>query len=157
MITLNEDLGSTSSLLISPDTWREHFKPIATDFFEFVKKQGLYAGILIDGHCAEILDDLHEMNIDLFTTVDMKRTGLDAVKEKLKGRMCVRACVDVQTTLPLGTPDEVCAEAHSLVANLNSPEGGYIAYVLRWHRPTYPAANVAASVRAFNEYRKPVA
>lgn len=154
MITLNEDLGSTASLLISPDLWREHFKPITTDFFKFVHSQGLYTGILLDGNCSEILDDLLEMDVDVFTSVDAKMSGLETVKEKLKGKICIKTSVDVQTTLPLGTPEEAAQEAHSLVEKFNSPQGGYISYVIRWHRPSYPTQNVLASVNAFNEYRK---
>ena len=156
MITLNEDLGSTSGLLISPDLWRKRFKPITTDFFKYIHSNGLYTGILLDGNCHQILEDLLEMDIDVLTVVDTKITGLDIIKEKLKGKICIKASVDVQTTLPLGTPEEVAKEAHSLVEHLNSPEGGYISYVIRWHRPSYPAQNTLASVKAFNEYRKPL-
>ena len=51
MITDIEDIGGTSSLLINPDTWRKHFKPILTRFFHFVHEQNMYTGLLIDGHC----------------------------------------------------------------------------------------------------------
>jgi len=154
MITVIEDLGSTASLLISPDIWRKHFKPLTAGFYKYMHEQGLYTGIFIDGNCGEILDDLLDMELDLFTTVDIKTTGLNLIKEKLKGKICIKTSVDMQTTLPLGTPEEVAKEAHELVAALNSPEGGFISYVLRWHRPEYPSANVLASAKAFNEYRK---
>jgi hypothetical protein len=41
-----------------------------------------------------------------------------------------------------------------LLGAFHTPQGGFIAQVVRWHRPEYPAANVRASTPAFNGYRK---
>ena len=156
MINEFEDIGGSSSLLINPDVWRKYFKPILKRFFKFVHEQGLYTGLLIDGNCAQILDDLLEIDVDVFSTVDIHTTGIDKIKEKLKGKICLKTTVNMQTTLPMGTPEQVEADAHELVNTLNSPNGGFICEVVRWHRPTYPEANVLASVKAFNEYRRNV-
>jgi uroporphyrinogen decarboxylase len=113
-------------------------------------------GLLIDGNYGQILDDLPDMEIDVFTTVDVNMTGIELLKEKLKGKICLKATVDMQRTLPLGTPDEVEKEAQELVNNLNTPDGGFICEVVRWYRPSYRDENVLASVRAFNRFRKGV-
>ena len=156
MITDIEDIGSTAGLLFSPEVWRKHFKPVLTKFFKFIHEQGLYTGLLIDGNYGQILDDLPDMEIDVFTTVDVNMTGIELLKEKLKGKICLKATVDMQRTLPLGTPDEVEKEAQELVNNLNTPDGGFICEVVRWYRPSYRDENVLASVRAFNRFRKGV-
>ncbi|MFQ5503023.1 MAG: uroporphyrinogen decarboxylase family protein [Phycisphaerae bacterium] len=98
MITAIEDIGSTDSLLINPDVWRRYFKPVTKRFFKHVHDEGLYTGICIDGNSRDVLDDLLDMDIDLFTVVDIKTTGIDAIKGKLKGKMCVKASVDMQST-----------------------------------------------------------
>jgi len=153
MITVVEDLGGPHSLVIRPEVWRRRFKPPLARFFRRVHQLGMYTGILIDGNSREILDDLPGMDIDVFTTVDIHTTGLDLVREKLRGRMCLKVSVDMQTTLPRGTPEDVEREADELVRALGSPEGGLMCMVLRWHRPEFPAPNVLASARAFNRYR----
>jgi len=154
MITDIEDIGGTSSLLINPDVWRKYFKPVLKRFFKYIHEQGLYTGLLIDGNCKQILDDLLEMEIDVFTTVDIHTTGIKEIKEKLRGRICIKATVNMQTTLPMGTTEEIEKEAHELVNTFNTPQGGFICEVVRWHRPSYPIENVLASVKAFNDYRK---
>jgi uroporphyrinogen decarboxylase len=154
MINVIEDVGSTASMLIPPDIWRKHFKPLTHKFYKYVHEQGLYTGLLIDGNCGEILDDLLEMDIDVFSSFDIKTTGMDLIKEKLKGKICLKATVDMQTTLPMGTPEEVMQDARELVETLNSPQGGFICEVVRFHRPEYPAQNVLASAKGFNEYRQ---
>ena len=154
MITDIEDIGGTSSLLINPDTWRKHFKPILTSFFRFVHEQNMYTGLLIDGHCEQVLADILDMEIDVFSNFDNHTTGLAGIRDKLRGKICVKATVDMQRTLPMGTPEEVRREAHELVEAFQTPEGGFICEVVRWHRPSYPEENVLASVQAFNEHRK---
>jgi len=156
MITEFEDIGGTSSLLINPQVWKKYFKPIVKEFFKFVHEQGLYTGILIDGNCAEILDDLLDMEIDVFQSCDMYTTGIKTIKDKLGGKMCIKASVDMQKTLPLGTPEEVKKDACELVETFHDSNGGFICEVVRWFRPSYPDMNVLASVDAFNEYRREI-
>jgi hypothetical protein len=154
MITEIEDIGGTGSLLINPGIWRKHFKPLTRKFFKFVHEQNLYTGMLIDGNCTPVLEDLPDMEIDVFNNFDNHVTGMRKIKDSLRGKMCVKATVDMQTTLPLGTPEEVSKEAHELVSAFNTPDGGFICEVVRWHRPSYPEKNVLASAHAFNEYRR---
>lgn len=153
MITVFEDVGGTQGLLIRPDDWRKHFKPILTGFYKFVHDQGLYTGILIDGNSAAILDDLTKMGIDVFSVVDYQATGLDLIREKMKGKVCINASVDMQHTLPKKSPGEIEREAGTLYEAFHSPSGGFMCTVVRWHRPEYPEDKVLASVRGFNKYR----
>jgi len=153
MITVIEDIGGTSGLLIRPEVWRRRFKPITRRFIEAVHDAGLYAGLAIDGHSGEVLDDVRELGVDVFSVFDVHTTGLNTLREKLVGKVCVKAAVDMQRTLPGGTPAEVARDAEALVRAFSRPEGGFIAQVVRWHRPEFPAANVQASVRAFSRHR----
>lgn len=153
MITVFEDVGGTHGLLIKPDDWRKYFRPTLADFYRFVHDQGMYTGILIDGNSGPILDDLTEIGLDVFSVVDHQATGKELLKEKLKGKVCVNASVDMQHTLPSGTPEEIEKEADELYEAFHSPDGGFMCTVVRWHRPQYPDEQVLAAVRAFNKYR----
>jgi hypothetical protein len=154
MITVFEDVGGTHGLLLNPDDWRKYFKPALTDFYKFVHDQGLYTGILIDGNSGPILDDLREVGIDVFSVVDYMATGLERIRDKMKGKICINASVDMQHTLPSRPPKEIEREAEKLYEAFHSPDGGFTCTVVRWHRPEYPEENVAASVRGFNKYRR---
>jgi hypothetical protein len=154
MITVIEDIGGTSGLLIRPELWRRRFRPITQRFIDAVHDAGLYAGLAIDGHSGDVLDDVVEMGVDVFSVFDIHTTGLATVREKLAGRVCVKAAIDMQRTLPSGTPAAVEQEAEALEQAFARPAGGFIVQVVRWHRPEFPAANVQASVRAFNRHRR---
>jgi|GEM_PF-939913 len=153
-ITIIEDLGSNTGLVLNPDTWRKKFKPITKKVFKYIHEKGLYTGILIDGDAKPVLDDLLEMEIDQLCIPDFKVTGIEALKEKIKGKMGFKAPVSMADTLATGSPQDVINEAEALLDAFYTPSGGFICEVVRWHRPAYPEDNVLASVKAFNRYRK---
>lgn len=153
-VTVIEDLGSNTGLVLNPDVWRTHFKPITAKVFKTIHEHGMYTGICIDGDAKPVLDDLLEMEIDQLFIPDYKVTGVKTLKEKIIGKMCFKATVDMVGILPLGTPEDVKKEVKEIVEAFDSPEGGFICEVVRWHRPAYPENNVRASVDAFNEWRK---
>ncbi len=154
MITDIESLGSNKGLVIHPDTWRKYFKPILKDFFSFIHDLGLYTSLCIDGDAKEVLEDLFDMEIDLVFFVDINTTGIEIIKEKIKGKICIKSTVDMQDTLGNKSPEEVKIEANRIVDSLNASNGGLICEVLRWNKPEFPPENVKASVEAFNYYRK---
>jgi uroporphyrinogen-III decarboxylase len=154
MITDIESIGSNAGLIMNPEIWRRYFKPVIKKFFKYVHEQGLYTSICIDGNSREILDDIFDLGVDLIFFVDINTTGINLIRDKFKGKICIKSTIDMKDTLGLKTPGEVAKEAHRLVRHLNGPTGGFICEVLRWNRPEYPPENVIASVDAFNEYRK---
>ena len=108
---------------------------------------------MIDGDASAVLDDVLEMEIDLLFFLDIKTTGIDVIKDKIKNRICIKSTVDMKDTLGLGKPLDVKKEGQELVRSFHTKRGGFICEVLRWNRPEYPEENVLASVEAFNEYR----
>ncbi len=153
MITDIESLGSNKGLVINPVIWRKYFKPILKDFFGFIHDIGLYTSICIDGDAKDVLEDLFDMEVDLVFFVDINTTGIEIIKEKIKGRICIKSTVDMKDTLDNKSPEEVKIEAHKIVDSLNASNGGFICEALRWNRPEFPPENVKASVETFNCYR----
>ena len=59
-----DDWGSQTSLLISPATWREYFKPMYRQYCELAHSKGKYILMHSDGYVAEIIPDLIEIGVD---------------------------------------------------------------------------------------------
>jgi hypothetical protein len=153
MVTVIEDLGQNKGMVMDPRIWRKSFKPILNDFYKFVHNENMYTSLCIDGDAKEIYDDILEMDIDLFFLPDIKTTGIKSLADNLKGKICLKAPVDMLTTLPSGTPDLVRKEAEEIVESLNTKDGGFICEVVMWHRAEFNNENVMASVEGFNKYR----
>ncbi|MGM0366489.1 MAG: uroporphyrinogen decarboxylase family protein [Actinomycetota bacterium] len=154
MITVIEDLGQKRGMVMNPDVWRKKFKPILNDFYKFVHDHGMYTALCVDGDTKNIHEDILDMDIDLFFLPDINTTGIKSLVDNLKGKICLKASVDMLSTLSSGTPEQVQKEAENIVESLNSKDGGFICEVVKWYRPQYRDENVMASVRGFNKYRR---
>ncbi|HOK57347.1 MAG TPA: uroporphyrinogen decarboxylase family protein [bacterium] len=154
MVNIIDEIAGNKGLFFNPQIWQKYFRPFYEKLFRKIHQENMYTGLLFDGDIRIILDDLLNMEIDVFQFVQPNVVGIKTIKEKIKGKRCIKCSVDMMSTLAHGTPEDIKREAEELVKNLNSPSGGFICNVLRWYRPTYPEKNVIASVETFNKYRK---
>ncbi len=153
MINLIDEIAGTGGLMFSPAVFVDEFLPMYKDFFAFVHEQNMYSGILFDGNISAIFEGIMSLETDCVQFMEPNDVGVKEIADYFKGKKCIRASVDMRDTLARATPEKVEEEAHRLVRSFNTREGGYMPVVIRWYRPTYPEANVLASVRAFNAYR----
>ena len=63
-IHIADDWGTQQSLLISPDMWREYFKPCYREYCEMAHRHGKLVLMHSDGYILDILDDLVEIGVD---------------------------------------------------------------------------------------------
>jgi len=125
-VHFNDDWGSQTSLLISPEMWRDLFKPLYADYCRILHDAGKFIFFHSDGMIESIYDDLlelgiHAVNSQLFC-MDIERLG-----EKYKGRITFWGEIDRQHILPFGTEEEVRDAVRRVRKALYSPEGGVIA------------------------------
>ena len=153
MVSIIDEFAGSDGLMFSPALWREHFAPLYHELFQHIKQRGLFCGCLFDGDITAIMDDVLSLQPDVVEIMQPNLVGIEQWGELLRGRVCAKASVDMMTTLATGTPRQCAAEARKLVETFHTPQGGFIAISLRWHRPEYPAANVQAVAEAFAQYR----
>lgn len=70
IICFCDDLGSDASLLISPQLYREYFKPWHRRLVELCHSYGALLHMHSHGNINPIMDDLYELGIDLLNPVD---------------------------------------------------------------------------------------
>ena len=149
MICVIDEIAGTGGLMFSPDLWRTHFKSEMARLFNGIRRQDLYVGCLLDGDITAIFDDVASFDLDAIDIRQPHCVGIDRWAEAFRGKVCMKASVDMMTTLAEGSPAAVEAEARELRDKLGTDKGGFMGIVLRWHRPAYRETNVEASVRGF--------
>ncbi len=101
-----EDLGSQTSTLISPDQWRERYKPRHRRMFEAVRAVNPEVMIIMhsDGAVAPLLDDFIELGVDIYNPVQPNVPGSDPdeLAAKYGGRIHFFGGIDQQALLPGG-------------------------------------------------------
>lgn len=152
-----DDYGTQESQLISPDQFREYYKPHLIRVLKFIKEKSPGAKILFHscGNVRPIIPDMIDMGVDILNPVHITATGMDPVLLKKDfGRSIVfwGGGIDTQQVLPRGTEQEVTDQVK---ANLDAlaPGGGYVFSTVHNIQADVKPGNFMAMYRAFSENR----
>jgi len=124
---ISDDWGTEVATIISPDKFREFFKPRYIKLFKHIHDLGMHTWMHSCGKINDVLDDLIDAGLEVVNTQQPKSVGIDEFGQRFAGRICIETIVDTQLTYPHGTLDEIRAEARELVEKWNTPRGGFIA------------------------------
>ncbi len=123
-----EDWGTQERLLISPDMWREIYKPLYKRLCDVAHKNGLNVLMHSCGYNWMILDDLAEVGINAFQFDQPELYGLEKLAQKLqKLKVCLYSPVDIQRTMQSGNKELITQCANEMVKLFFGPHGGLIA------------------------------
>jgi uroporphyrinogen decarboxylase len=126
---VTDDLGSQTSLLISPRMFRQLLKPRMKELHDHIKNcADVQLMFHTDGAVLPLVDDFLEMNVDILNPVQTSVSGLEdtfALKERYGDRLSFHGAIDVQQMLPNATTAELEQEIARRVYDLGR-DGGYI-------------------------------
>jgi corrinoid protein of di/trimethylamine methyltransferase len=155
VVCITDDQGTQSSLMVSPEMFREFFKPYLKSQIDTIK-QAANVKVLMhcDGAIMPILDDLIEIGVDIINPIQTVVKGFDdtaALKTKFGDRITFHAAIDVQQVMPNTTPDELRVEVARRLQDLG-PNGGYILAPCHNINVDIPLENVMAMFDAAREF-----
>jgi len=154
LVIIPDDLGGQTSLLLSPDDYREFIKPLHAKVFEAVKANSS-AKILLHscGAVSSIIGDFIDIGVDGLNPVQVSAVAMqtDYLKREFGGKICFWGAVDSQSVLPSGSPDQVRAEVKRRIQDL-APGGGYVIAPVHIIQPEVPPENVLALAEAAHFY-----
>jgi len=149
IINFWDDLGTQSSLVISPELYRNAVKPFHAKMFDFIKKN--YPDIKIFLHsCGAIYDlipDFIEIGVDILNPVQITANGMDPARLKREfGSRIVfwGGGVDTQRVLNSGTVADVKKMSKEML-DIFAPGGGYVFSQVHNIDAGVPAENVLAA------------
>jgi len=147
-ISFMDDWGAQQALLISPQQWREFFKPLYREYCDLIHSTGKKVFFHTDGWIFDLYEELIEVGVDAINS-QLFCMDIEEIGRRFKGRITFWGEVDRQQILPFGTPDD-CREAVRRVRRaLDDGSGGLIAEC-EWGVRT-PVDNVRA---VFDEWLK---
>ncbi len=119
-----DDWGSQRSLLISPKTWREVFKPVYKKLIDMVKAKGKYVFFHCDGYIIDLYPEFIELGVDAVNS-QVWCIGLENAK-KYAGQITFWGEVDRQHILAFETPKEIYEAIEYMKKELFVNGGGLI-------------------------------
>jgi hypothetical protein len=141
------DFGSQRGAFISPDMYRDLYKPFHKRLNEWVHKNASWKTFYHScGSIVEYLDDFIDAGVDIINPVQCSAAGMDPkfLKEKYgKSLVFWGGGIDTQRTLPFGTPDEVKKEAKERI-RIFSQDGGFVFNTIHNIQQNTPIENLKA-------------
>jgi hypothetical protein len=142
-----DDWGAQGSLLISPEMWRELFKPLYKEYCDLIHAHGKRVFFHSDGFITSIIEDLIEIGVDALNS-QLFCQDIEALGQRFAGRITFWGEIDRQNILPFGTPADVKAAVYRVRRAFDHGQGGLIAQCEWGVRD--PAENIAAVFDAWD-------
>ncbi|MHB9035518.1 MAG: uroporphyrinogen decarboxylase family protein [Armatimonadota bacterium] len=155
-IKFADDWGTQNGMIVSPDLWRDVFKPRYARQFELVHKAGKKVWFHTCGNVYPIIGDLIDVGVDVIELLQPDLLGIDNLARDFGGKVCFCCSVDHQRTALSGTRDEVFTYADKLISKLGSFGGGFIAYIEDYSCLGMSEQNYQWICEAFDFYGKAV-
>ena len=153
IILFGDDLGMQTGPLVSPQMYREFFKPRHKLLWNRAKQ---LADVKVMLHCCggvrELMPDLIEVGVNAINPVQISCSGMDAAKLKAdfgKDITFWGGGCDTRDILPTGTPQQVAENVKEQVRIL-SPGGGFVFQQVHNILANVPPANIVAMFDAVN-------
>jgi uroporphyrinogen decarboxylase len=157
MVYTYDDVGIQRGLLMSPRMWRRHVLPRHQRLNAAIRAAAGARPIKIMYHsCGAVFPLIgafaDEMGIDVLNPLQPRAAGMDMarIKAEYGARLAFHGAIDIQRTLPQGTPDEVQAEVRERCQTLGRG-GGYICASAHYIQADTPLENIIALYTAPRE------
>lgn len=155
IIKIGDDLGTQTSMLMSPKMYREILKPIHADYIAFIKAHTA-AKIFFhsDGDVFPLIEDFIEIGVDILNPIQTsagKMSNMVELKKRYGREIVICGGIDTHEILPHGTPQQVREEVRRVIEIL-APGGRFIAAAVHTIMNDVPPENILAMVDAIDEF-----
>ncbi|MBI1928401.1 hypothetical protein HYR99_29680 [Candidatus Poribacteria bacterium] len=160
VIQEGDDYGGQNGLQVSPQLWREMFKPHLAQLLPQIKKLAPHVFIFFHscGSIRDIIPDLIEVGVDVLNPVQVGAANMDSkqLKQEFGDELSFwGGGVDTQFVLPNGTPQQVRDEVKRRIDDF-APSGGFVFNTVHNIQADVPPENIMAmreAVREFGQYQ----
>jgi len=119
-----EDWGQQKGLMTGLKNWQRFFKPRLREMYAAAKKKGCAVMSHSCGDNTPLFPDLIEIGVDIFDPLQPEVMDVAFIKKEYGKDLVFFGGLGSQSTIPLGTPEEVIKEAKERLALLGG--GGNI-------------------------------
>ncbi|MHB1454364.1 MAG: uroporphyrinogen decarboxylase family protein [Saccharofermentanales bacterium] len=155
MIWTGDDFGTQKGMMISPDMWRENFRPRMKKMFDTFKQRNPAIKIAYHscGCIVPIIPELIEIGLDILNPLQPMAAGMElsGLYREYSDKLVFFGGVDVQGVLPNGTVQDV---ENEVIRCIRATDGGKKLIIAPAHnlQPDTPIENVYAFFDAVKKY-----
>ena len=125
MIWIGDDVGAQEQMLISPADWRAFLKPLMASFIKELKdiNPNLKVAYHSDGNIYPIIPELIEIGLDVLNPLQPASMNPARLKKEFGDQLSFWGSLDIQKTLPFGTPADVKSEVNERLRTVGKGGG----------------------------------
>jgi len=122
-----DDVGTQHGPMLSPALWEQQIKPFHAAMNGVLSEFGATVMYHSCGSIARFIDGFIDMGVQVLNPVQPRPSGMDLpwIKATYGQRLSFHGGMDIQETLPHGTPEMVAGEVKERISTLGRG-GGYI-------------------------------
>ncbi len=143
-VSCGDDFGTQLGLLISREHFQRFFAPSLQRHFELAKSKGVMCYQHSCGAIFDIIPDLIDCGVEVLNPIQVLAEGMDParLKREFGTHLAFHGAIDIQQTLPTGTPDDVRREVRKRVVQMGP--NGYVLSPSHALQSDIPPANIVA-------------
>jgi uroporphyrinogen decarboxylase len=155
MVYTYDDVGIQNGLLLSPRMWRKYILPRHQRLNAAIRRARYPVKIMYHS-CGAVYPLIgafvDDMGIDVLNPLQPRAAGMDParIKAEFGDRLTFHGAIDIQHTLPRGTPEDVQSEVRERCQVLGRG-GGYICTSAHYIQADTPLENILALYTAPRE------
>jgi len=150
-VCMPDDLAYKTSLMVRPAFYREHVFPWHRRIGGLVRRKDLPYVFHSDGRYVDVIDDLIECGYRAIHPCEPASMDIVELKQRYGGRLCLCGNINLDSTLTLGTPEDVDREVRQRIRAL-APGGGYCCGSSNSVTEYVPFENYLAMLEATRKY-----
>lgn len=148
-----DDIAFNTGLLVHPKYLRKYLFPWYKKMGKICREKGIGFIFHSDGDCTEVMDDLIDCGFHAFNPIQPNAMNIVEVKKKWGKKLCLIGNINLDSTLTLGTPEDVRAEVYERIRTIG-PGGGYMVSSSNSITDYVPPENMKALLDATYEFGK---
>jgi len=144
MVYTYDDVGMQTGLLLSPRMWREYILPRHRRLNAAIRQFDVKIMYHSCGAVYPLIEDfVDQMGIDVLNPIQPRAEGMDPalIKRTFGDRLSFYGAIDIQQTMPHGTPEDVRDEVRERCKTLGRG-GGYIMATAHYMQADTPTRNI---------------
>ena len=145
IVLLLADLGTQQGLMFSKQMLDTFFAPYAAKLFAIARQAGVKSMLHSCGSVRDYIPELIKVGVDILNPIQVRAQGMvpAELKQAFGDRLCFHGGIDIQRTLPRGTPEDVRGEVRTRIGEMGH-DGGYIVCSTHNLQNDAPTENIVA-------------
>lgn len=148
-----DDIAHNAGWLIHPRYFRKYIFPWYKKMATECRNKGVGFVLHSDGDCTDAMDDIIECGFQGFNPIQPNCMDIVEVKKRWGKSICLIGNINLDSTLTLGSPQDVRAEVYERIRTI-APGGGYMMASSNSITDYVPLENMKAMFNATFEFGK---